>query len=216
MNTTKTAFAGVILAAFLAPGAANAAFVLDTGVPTGAGLPSTLDGNDYYAAEFTLGSGQTITGIQAYMTAGLDQPGATFTVDLYSASDFGTRTASPVYSSQATFTADGWNGLSNLNVSGLAAGNYWAALEVGASDSATGLELPVPGANGTVPALGYAFNAGSGYTSVGAQPFGAEVTVAPVPLPAAVWLLGSGLLGLGAARRGRRADAATGCVLNAH
>ena len=204
MKTTKTALAGIVVAGFLAPGAANAAFILDTGVPTGAGLPVTLDGNDFYAAEFTLGSGQTITGIQNYMTSGLDDSGATYTVALYSSSDFGTRAATPIFSSQATFTADGWNGLSNLQLSGLAAGNYWEAVEVGADDSATGLALPMPGGNGTVPAMAYAFNAGSGYTSVGAQAIGAQVTVSPVPLPAAVWLLGSGLLGLSAARRGRR------------
>jgi hypothetical protein len=203
MNTTKSVLAGLALAGFLVPGAAHAAFVLDTGVPTGAGMPVTVDRNDFYAAEFSLGSGQTITGIQDYMTAGLDQPGATFTVALYSASDFGTRQATPVFSSQATYTADGWNGLSNLQLSGLSAGNYWAAIEVGATDSATGLQLPVPAANGTVPALAYAFNAGSGYTTAGAQAFGAQVSVAPVPLPAAIWLFGSALVGVGAAGRGR-------------
>jgi hypothetical protein len=202
MNNTKTVLAGLVLAAFLVPGAAHAAFILDTGTPSSAGMPVTLDGNDYYAAEFTLGAGQTITGIRSYMTQGLDDPGVTFTVALYSASDFGSR-SSPVYSDQATFTGAGWNGLSNLSLSGLTPGNYWAAFEVGGSDSATGINLPAPGSGGTAPALAFAFNAGSGYTTVGALPFGAEVSVAPVPLPAAIWLLGTGLLGLRAVRRVR-------------
>lgn len=203
MNTNKTVLAGLVLAGFLLPGAANAAFILDTGVPTGAGLPVTLDSNDSYAAEFSLAAGQTIIGIQNYLTSGVNGPGTTYTIALYSSSDFGTRSATPMFSTQATFGSDGWNGVSGLSLSGLAAGNYWEAVEVGSNDSATGLALPVPAANGTVPALAYAFNSGSGYTLDGAQAIGAQISVAPVPLPAAVWLLGSGLLGLGAARRSR-------------
>ncbi|HEX4677444.1 MAG TPA: hypothetical protein VH209_19055, partial [Steroidobacteraceae bacterium] len=79
MNTFKTVVMGALTAACLAPLGAQAAFVLDTGTPT-AGFPVTLDENDYYAAEFALGSSQAITSIQAYMTSGMDSPGATFTV----------------------------------------------------------------------------------------------------------------------------------------
>ena len=94
MNIIKISFAGALLAAVLAPAAANASFVLDTGVPSGTGLPVTLDANDFYAAEFSLAAGQVVTDIEGYLTAGLDAPGSTFTIALYSASDFGTRTAS--------------------------------------------------------------------------------------------------------------------------
>ena len=214
MNTFKTVVMGALTAACLAPLGAHAAFILDTGTPTGTGFPVTLDGNDYYAAEFALGSSQTITSIQAYVTSGLDSPGATFTVALYSASDFGGRFSSPVFADQATYQQDGWTGLTNLNITGLAAGDYWAAVEVaGGSDSATGLALPTLStvAAGSVPALAYAFNAGSGYTSAGATPIGMQVEVAPVPLPGALLLLGSGLLGvggIGGAARRRRAAAA--------
>lgn len=209
MNTFKTVVMGALTAACLAPLGAHAAFILDTGTPT-AGLPVALDGNDYYAAEFALGASQAITSIQAFVTAGGDQPGATFTVALYSASDFGGRNSSPVFAEQATYQQDGWTGLTNLNITGLAAGDYWAAVEVGANDTATGLGLPAV-AGGSVPALAYAFNAGSGYTSAGATSIGMQVEVAPVPLPGALLLLGSGLLGvggIGGAARRRRAAAA--------
>jgi hypothetical protein len=214
MNIFKTTVLGALAAVSLAPLGAHAAFVLDTGSPTGSGLPLTLDGNDYSAAEFVLGSAQTITSIQAYVTAGIDQPGDTFTVALYSASDFGGRSSSPVFSGQATYEQDGWTGLTGLDITGLAAGDYWAAVEVGSSDSAIGLALPSPGAGGTVPALAYAFNSGSGYSTDGAVPIGMQVEVAPVPLPGALLLLGSGLLGvggIGGAARRRRASALAVC-----
>ncbi len=197
MKTTRSILVGTLLAASLVPLAAHAAFVLATGTPTTSSLPMVLDGNDYYAAEFSIGAGQTISSVQAYLTAGIDQPGDTFTIAIYSNSDFGTRNAVQQFSGQATYTADGWNGLSNLTWTPASAGQYWAALEVGTSDTASGLSVPQPVAGGTAPALAYAFNAGSGYQTAGAQSFGIQVTsVNTVPLPAGVWLLGSGALGL--------------------
>jgi hypothetical protein len=213
MNTFKTVVMGALTAACLAPLGAHAAFVLDTGTPT-AGLASALNESSYSAAEFALGSSETITSIQAYVTAPSDQPGATFTLALYSAADFGGRSP-PVFSGQATYQQDGWTGLTNLDITGLAAGDYWAAVEVqgidlGGSDTAIGLALP-QFARGSVPALAYALNDGSGYTSAGASSIGMQVEVAPVPLPGALLLLGSGLLGvggIGGAARRRRAAAA--------
>ena len=203
MNKLKAALASALVAVCAAPLSAQASFVLDTGVPSGSGLAANLDSSDYYAAEFTLGASETITSIESYVTAGADSPGDTFTIALYSADDFGQRTSTPVFAGQATYEADGWTGLTGLGLSGLAAGNYWAAVEVGSADSAFALGLPTPAAGGTAPALAYAFNSGPGYTTVGAPAIGMEVQVAPVPLPGALLLFASGLLGLGGAARRR-------------
>ena len=207
-NRSSAILAAVALvAALAAPGIASAAFVLDTGAPpAGSTLGGVLDGNDFSAAEFTLSAGSTVTGIQAFVTQGFDQPGATFTLAIYFAADFGSRNSSPLFTTQATYGADGWNGVSGLSWLTASSGQYWAAVEVGATDTAIGLALPAPAAgSGTVPAQAFAFNSGSGYTTTGANPFGIEVTATtPVPLPAAAWLLGSGILGLGSRMRRRR------------
>ncbi len=183
--------------------AAQADLVLDT---TGASAlssvaPLTFDSNDFYAAEFSLGDGQTITSIQAYINAGnFGKSGDTFSFHLYSAGSNGLP-LTDLYSVDATYQTDGWNGLNNLSVSGLAAGNYWVALETSSSN----LELPsfiptgIPPALGTTPALAYAFSSGSNYSKM-TDTFGVQVTA--VPLPAAAWLFGTGLFSL--AFRSRR------------
>jgi hypothetical protein len=200
MKTTYSLLAVAALAVAASPNAARAAFLLDTGTPTGSGFPLSLDGTDFVAAEFHLGAGQTITSIEAYLTAGLSNPGDTFTVALYSGSTAPNSHATPVWSGQASYQADGWNGLSNLSLSGLAAGNYWAAFEVGGSDSSSGLDVPVGAPNnGPAAALAYAFNSGGGYSTMTGENFGAEVSA--VPLPGALVLFASGLLGIGGGLR---------------
>jgi hypothetical protein len=187
-----------------AAGRAEAALVLDTGTPTtpSTAMPSLLDGTDFVAAEFNLNSASTINSISAYVTGGLlGASGDTFTVALYSGADFGSRFASPVFTAQATYAADGWTSVSG---GGLveSAGTYWVALEVGAADSTSGLELPqTASGGGTAPAMAFAYNSGGGYTPVGAAPFGVQLDATAVPLPPSLWLLGGGLVGLVLARK---------------
>jgi hypothetical protein len=208
MVISKFSIAGAMLAAAAAPGIASATFVLDTGTPTANGTTFSLDANDFYAAEFNLAAGSTVTSIQAYVTNALfeDSPGDTFTLSIYSANNFlNNRNASAVFATQGTYgsnanSPDGWNGASGLSWTATAGGNYWVALEVNplGGDTAVALGLPSPTGGGTAPALDLAFNDGSGYTDQGAMPFGIQVAaVAPVPLPPSLWLFACGALGLG-------------------
>src|SRR5271155_3249517 len=130
MNT-RTVLAAALATALFAPAMANAALVLDTGTPTGGAVfGSTLDSSDFSAAEFNLSAGSTITGIQAFVTNAqdLDSVGDTFTLAIYSASGFlNSRSATPLFSTQATYNGDGWNGVGNLSWTPGSGGEYWAA-----------------------------------------------------------------------------------------
>lgn len=210
MNMNKSLMlTAALVAASAAPGIASASMVLDTGTPTSAAMPMVLDGTDYYAAEFNLTAGETVTGIQAYVEQGFDQPGATFTVALYGSDLLSNRAPTQLLAGQASYQQDGWTGLSGLSFTATTTGTYWAAFEVGSNDSAIGLALPSPTTGGTVPALDFAYSStgSGGYSEQPTAAFGVQVTVAdaaPVPLPPAVWLFGGGVLGLGALTRRRR------------
>lgn len=215
MLNLKITFAATSLAAaLLAPGMASAAFVLDTGTPTSnTGSPvSVLSTAQFLAAEFNATAGEDITSLSAYLTQGAGQVGDTFTFDVYSNTGFTSRPSSrpaPVFTATGTFTANGWN-TTAVNWNPTTTGAYWLALQVGSTANTKGLDAPGAGittSSGTAPALGFAFAAGASgaYALSSTAPVGLEITAAPVPLPAAVWLLGSGVLGLGSLARRRRA-----------
>lgn len=94
----------------------------------------------------------------------------------------------------------------SLSYSGLAFSNDGTLLSMGSLDAASGTLYSVNTANGAATSL----NSGTGY-GTGPIHFGVDggLTFAPaavVPVPAAVWLFGSGLLGLvGMARRKKAA-----------
>jgi hypothetical protein len=180
-------------------------FVLDTGAPS-SGTDAVLNSSNWYAAEFTLGAGQTITNLSAYLTQGSGEPGNTYTWDLYSASGtfLGRNREGNTDTTTGTFSTNGWNSTTvNWNPG---AGTYWIALQVSSSSQTPGLDLPTETltTTGTAPALAFAYSNGTstGYALETNNPIGVEVTA--VPLPAAVWLLGSGLASLGFAGRRRR------------
>lgn len=209
MNNKISVIAAALATACLAPAIASADFVMDTGVPTGSGV-TVLSTAQFLAGEFAIGAGVNVTQLSAYLTQGVGQPGDHFTFDIYAAgSGFTARSAqreAPVFTATGTFTTNGWNGTS-VNWTPTSGGNYWLALQVGSTTQSKGLDAPdeASSSTGTMPALGFAYAPASGqYTTSGAPAIGLEVTTAsPVPLPAAFWLLGSGIMGLGSMVRRR-------------
>lgn len=208
----------------------NAATIVDTGVIScdasqcgGATLSVVTNPDDMWAANFELQSSSVITDMQVWLsTTGLQ--GTSFTMALYSGSisslDPFTGTipdiANEIFSQDVFITDTGatdafdnqWQGLSGLNLD-LGAGSYWLSLELRGANDYDGY-IPT-GEFGALNPLGtYAFHhpANGGWVEDPSSDFAFQVggTISAVPVPAAVWLFGSGLLGLaGIARRRSRA-----------
>jgi hypothetical protein len=196
----------VAAAALFAPGIANASFILDTGTPT-ASAATTLGTNQWLAAEFSTSGSELIDSVSAYLNQGAGQPGDTFTIDLYANSGFTNRNTSrpaALDTATGTFSANGWNTTSINNWAALSAGTYWLALQVSSTNQTKGLSATeeTGTGTGTAPAGAFAYTTSAyQYLTSGALPFGVQVDATPVPLPAALWLLGSGVAGIGALRR---------------
>jgi hypothetical protein len=192
--------------ALLGSGIASASsFILDTGTPPTTTPVDVLNAVDWYAAEFSVTAGETITQLSAYLTQGAGEVGDTFTWDIYSASGtfLGRNREAPSFTTTGTFSGNGWNSVS-VNLT-LTPGLYWVALQVSGPSQTRGLDLPTESSvsSGTVPAIAFAFAGTNGQFELDTtSPFGIEISA--VPLPATVWLLASGLLGLGSVVRRRR------------
>jgi hypothetical protein len=216
MKIKHLASAGALAAAFLSPGMASASFLLDTGTPSGA-TSDTFNSSTWYAEEFSVAAGESVSNVAAYLTQGAGQLDATFTFAIYANSGAGgnfigstpsNRGADEVASGSGTFNGSGWTS-ATVNWTPSSGGDYWLAIQQTSSGTANSLDAPTEASatTGTAPALAYAIystSAGSKYQLSGGDPIGLEVTAAPVPLPGALWLLGSGVAGLAGMARRRR------------
>jgi len=217
MNIKETIVAiPALLLMGLLPAVSSAGYILDSGTPTSTAGPLVLSTAQFVAGEFSItagevGGGQTYSPA-AYLSAptGPGAAGDTFTFDVYSNASFiGVRPsnrAAPVFTTTGTFstTNGGWN-FSSTDWTPTAAGTYWLALQVSSTAQTKGLDAPLEtsAATGTAPALSFALAGSSGTYQASGDAIGLQI--APVPLPAAAWLLGSGVLGLRALARRRRA-----------
>jgi hypothetical protein len=185
----------------LAP-CAQAALVVDTGAPNGSAVGSLVfDGSDWVAAQVDFAHAATIEAIATHMLGG--SAGETFDISLY---DGGATPGAPLFTTTATYDADGWNGASGLAWT-VAPGSYWIEFEVNGNDTLgttptstgalldTGVAHPVPTA--ATPDWGFTYDAS-------AQSIGLQVSVVPEPAAALQVLAGMLLLStLSLARRRR-------------
>jgi hypothetical protein len=214
--------AGALAATLLSPGLASASLVLDTGAPAGSGL-DTFNSGTWYAEEFYLTAGESVTDLSAYLTLPsggtlATANGTPFTFAIYANSGAGgsfigssasNRSADEVYSTPGNFTTNGWTSAA-ASFTASTSGDYWFAVQQTTSGAAYTLDAQTEASTstGTAPALAYAIystGAQSKYNLSTQDPIGMQVTA--VPLPAGIWLLGSALAGFGGWCR-RRSGAA--------
>ena len=134
---------------------------------------------------------------------------ANFTLGLFDANDLGFSTAlmvntgnavsfSPNTTGAGAYTATNDQSLLSIPIPTTLGGN--AAFILGLFDSNTSTWLGDSGATDVSGGAGTAFNVS--FTTASGQIMGVDMTLAQVPVPAAAWLFGSGLIGLvGVARR---------------
>lgn len=216
MSKTNPTRAIAALAAGLALAhAASAASIYDSGTPAATGFGLELSSIDWLAADLNIAHATTIDAVSTFLTGA--NAGETFTIALYldrtknGAAIPDTRDGGELYSTQVTFTADGWNGATNLGWNVAAPGNYWVSIEVDSADTLS------PGGSAVLPVgapnapLGVAFTDGvpGRFQALGAASaqyaFGLKVSsVVPEPASPAMLLAGMTMMGWLAVRRGAR------------
>jgi hypothetical protein len=209
-STVLTAAAAAMVAALSLSAPARAQYLLDTGTPATGASDYIFGASDFYGDEFYISAGETVTQLAAYLAPGTGS-GTSFNFDIYSANaplteDTVGRLNNDgylLYTTTATFTGTGWN-TASANWTPTSSGDYWLVIE---ASKPTSLDVPsvVGQANGTAPAIAFADSSGTGGYLTATTTADAGMQISAVPLPGAVWLFGSGLMGLGGLAGRRRA-----------
>ena len=173
----------------------QAATVVDTGAPDGNAVGAlAFDAFDWVAARVTFSQAATIDAIQGHVLGGA--AGETFDISLFAADGASGPDSAPLYTTTATFGADGWN---------VAAGSYWIEFEIQGDDSlgsssVTGALFDT-GAPHPLATTAFTSDAGFSYAQAPLS-FGLRVSTVPWPASASLMLAGVALLStLGRARR---------------
>ena len=188
----------------LAP-CAQAAAVVDTGAPDGNAVGAlAFDAFDWVAGQVSFSQAAQIDAIQGHILGGT--AGETFDVSLFSA-DGSAGPGTLLYTTTATFGADGWNGVAGLGGWNVAAGSYWIEFEIQGDDSlgsssVTGALFDT-GAPHPLATTAFTGDAGFSYADSPLS-FGLRVSTVPWPSPVSLMLAGVALLStLRLARRRR-------------
>jgi len=190
---TKPLLASLAAAALfaLAPHA-RAATLVDTGTPDGNAVGAlAFDAVDWVAGAVTFTQAAQIGAIQGHILGGT--AGETFDVSLFAA-DGGAGPGTLLYTTTATFGADGWNGVSGLAGWHVAAGSYWIEFEIQGDDtlgagSATGALFDT-GAPHPLSMTASTSDAGFSYAD---SPLSVGMRVSTVPWPSSAALMLAGL-----------------------
>ena len=193
----------LVLIIFLFAFRTQVAIIVDTGLGSIETGGVSLFSEQWLAVEFSTSQTWEITDVQGWISASF--PGGAVTFALYTDGGEipGTELFSQTLSIDPAFFSD-WHGPSGLSWI-VTPGTFWLAFEVRSGSSFDGaMQFPstTPLINGAVAFPSTGWLDAQEVPGIGVRILGEEANATPVPEPASLLLIGSGLFGLFA--RGRR------------
>ena len=181
-----------------------ASTTVDTGTPKNMDIQWSFHSNSvsevWLAGQFTLNKPFTLTEIKTYLTP---RYAGAVTVAVYEGGDV-PQLGSSLFSDTFQGMDNGqtsWYGLSNLNWT-LSSGTYWVAFEAREKDNYySTLPSDVPSPLDAYASYNPSLSAQYILSSNPDFNFGIKIIGNPVPIPSAVWLLGSGIVALAYSKR---------------